>query len=101
MNKWIRFGLGLAISVASMAWALKDSKLKETWAEVVASSWGKTLVIYFFVLASIHIFRTLRWGNLLSGIEKVPFKQLNEASAIGFMMLVCCRFAWASSRGPS
>ena len=92
MNKWIRFGLGLAISVASMAWALKDSKLKETWAEVVASSWGKTLVIYFFVLASIHIFRTLRWGNLLSGIEKVPFKQLNEASAIGFMMLVVLPF---------
>ncbi len=36
--------------------------------------------------------RTLRWGNLLSGMEVVPFKKLNEASAIGFMMLIILPF---------
>jgi hypothetical protein len=43
-------------------------------------------------LALIHIARTLRWGNLMAGLEKVPFQKLNEASAIGFMMLIILPF---------
>lgn len=92
MNKWVKFGLGIAVSVASMWWALKDANLEETKNAVLSASWARTLIGYFFVLVAIHVFRTLRWGNLLSGIEKVPFKQLNEASAIGFMMLVVLPF---------
>ncbi len=92
VNKWIKFGLGLSISVASMWWALKDANLQQTWNAVVAASWAKTLFLYFWVLLAIHILRTLRWGNLLSGIETIPFKKLNEASAIGFMMLVVLPF---------
>lgn len=92
MNRWVKFGLGIAVSVASLWWALKDANLELTWNAVKAASWGKTLFIYFWMLVAIHVFRTLRWGNLLSGIEKVPFKQLNEASAIGFMMLVVLPF---------
>ena len=92
MNKWVKFGLGLAVSVGSMWWALKDAKLAETLNAVVSASWAKTLVLYFGILVVVHIARTLRWGNLLSGLEKVPFKQLNEASAIGFMMLVVLPF---------
>lgn len=92
MNRWIKFGLGIGVSVASLWWALKDAKLSETWNAVVSASWAKTTFIYVLFLIAIHIFRTLRWGNLLSGIEKVPFKKLNEASAIGFMMLVVLPF---------
>lgn len=92
MNRWIKFGLGIAVSVASMTWALWDAKLAETWNAVVSASWAKTLFLYLFILAAIHLFRTLRWGNLLSGLEKVPFNKLNEASAIGFMMLVVLPF---------
>lgn len=92
MNKWLKFGLGLAVSGASMWWALKDANLSATWNAVVSSSWAWTLFFYFWVLVFIHVFRTLRWGNLLSGIEQVPFSKLNEASAIGFMMLVVLPF---------
>lgn len=92
MNRWIKFGLGLAISVVSMWWALKDANLQETWNAVVSASWAKTLFIYFWTLVAIHVLRTLRWGNLLSGLEKISFKKLNEASAIGFMMLVVLPF---------
>ncbi len=75
-----------------MTWALWDVKLSEVWTAVLSARWAWTLFIYFWVLVAIHIFRTLRWGNLLSGIEKVPFSKLNEASAIGFMMLVVLPF---------
>ena len=92
MNKWVKFGLGIAISVASMWWALKDADRQQTWNAFVSANWAWTLFCYFWVLVIIHLTRTLRWGNLLSGIEKVPLKQLNEASAIGFMMLVVLPF---------
>ena len=92
MNKWVKFGLGLAVSGASMTWALWGTNLEATKNAVLSASWASTLVVYFVVLVFIHLFRTLRWGNLLSGIEKVPFSKLNEASAIGFMMLVVLPF---------
>lgn len=93
MNKWIKFGLGIAVSVASMTWALWDTKLEETKIAVLSANWAQTLLVYSFVfLPLIHVCRTLRWGNLLSGLERVPFKKLNEASAIGFMMLVVLPF---------
>lgn len=92
MNRWIKFGLGLAVSVASMTWALWDTDLEKTKIAVLSASWAKTVVVYSFFLLAIHVFRTLRWGNLLSGLEQVPYKKLNEASAIGFMMLVVLPF---------
>jgi uncharacterized protein (TIRG00374 family) len=47
---------------------------------------------YLGILTLIHICRTLRWGCLLSGMERVRFRPLNEASAIGFMMLLVLPF---------
>jgi glycosyltransferase 2 family protein len=44
------------------------------------------------VLAMVHVFRTLRWGCLLSALAPVPFRRLNDASAIGFMMLLVLPF---------
>ncbi len=92
MNRWVKFGLGIAISIASLWWALKDAKLAETWQAIGSVNWAVTLFIYFWILAAIHVLRTLRWGNLLSGMERIPFKQLHEVSAIGFMMLVVLPF---------
>lgn len=92
VSRWVKFGLGIAISIASMWWALKDARLAQTWQAVVSANWTVTLFIFFWTLAAVHVFRTLRWGNLLSGMAQIPFKQLNEASAIGFMMLVVLPF---------
>jgi len=47
---------------------------------------------YFGILTIIHLARTLRWGCLLSGLERVPFRSLHEAAGIGFMMLLVLPF---------
>ena len=50
------------------------------------------LLSYLLIVSFIHVARTLRWGHLLSGLEKVPFRVLNEVSAIGFMLLMILPF---------
>jgi uncharacterized protein (TIRG00374 family) len=92
VNRWIKFGLSLAITIGCMWWTLKGMQWEETKNALLSANWAFTLPVYLGVLAVIHIARTLRWGNLMSGLEKVPFKQLNEASAIGFMMLIILPF---------
>ena len=46
------------------------------------------LALYLVPLLLIHLMRTVRWGILLAPLEKVPFKRLNSASAIGFFALM-------------
>lgn len=91
MSRWIKFGLSLAITAVSLWWTFRDTRWDEMWASLRYANWSM-LVWYLGVLTIIHVARTLRWGNLMSGIEKVPFKPLNEASAIGFMMLIILPF---------
>ena len=92
MNRWIKFGLSLAITVGCMWWTLSGMDWEKTKNALLSANWIVTLPAYLLVLVVIHLARTLRWGNLMSGLEKVPFKQLNEASAIGFMMLIILPF---------
>lgn len=92
MSRWIKFGVSLAITAVCLWWTFKDTRWEEMWTALQSADWGWTLFKYGLVLAVIHLARTLRWGNLLSGLEKVPFKKLNEASAIGFMMLIILPF---------
>lgn len=92
MNRWIKLGLSLAITFVCMWWTFKDMHWEETKNALLSANWVTTLLSYSMVLLLIHVARTLRWGNLMSGLEKVPFKQLNEASAIGFMMLIILPF---------
>lgn len=60
--------------------------------ESLKSAHYRWLIPYLMLLLLAHVFRVLRWGNLLSGMEKIPFRQLNEASSIGFMMLLVMPF---------
>lgn len=91
MNRWIKFGLGLAVTALCLWWTFKDTDFKLMMVALTSANW---LVLIPFMMSSvvIHICRVSRWGNLLSGLEKVPFKKLNEASAIGFMMLIILPF---------
>ena len=91
MSRWINFGLSLAITAASLWWTFRGTDWDGLAASIRYANWW-ALLWYFLILCVIHVARTLRWGNLMSGIEKVPFKGLNEASAIGFMMLVILPF---------
>lgn len=83
--------LSILVTIAFSWWTFRDTKWNELWASLKSANY-LWLVPYFASLLAIHLCRTLRWGCLLSGIEKVPFRQLNEASGIGFMMLIVLPF---------
>ncbi|WP_164000855.1 lysylphosphatidylglycerol synthase transmembrane domain-containing protein [Pyxidicoccus caerfyrddinensis] len=91
MKRAVKLLASLLVTFLFMWWAFRDTD----WATQVASlkaanyAW---VVPYFGCLLVIHLLRTLRWGCLLSGLEKVPFRKLNEASGIGFMMLLVLPF---------
>jgi uncharacterized protein (TIRG00374 family) len=83
--------VSLGITGVCFWWTFRNTHWDEMWASLRTARWWM-LVPYMAVLFGIHMCRTLRWGNLLSGMEKVKFGPLNEASAIGFMMLLVLPF---------
>lgn len=91
MSRWIKFGLSLLITTACLWWTFRGTHWDELWASLRFANWSM-LLWYLVLLTAVHVTRTLRWGNLLSGLERVPFRPLNEASAIGFMMLIILPF---------
>lgn len=91
MNRAVKLTASLLVTLAFSWWAFRNAD----WASQVASLKSANylwVVPYFVVLMLIHVARTLRWGCLLSGLERVPFRKLNEASGIGFMMLLVLPF---------
>lgn len=92
MGKWIKFGVSLLVTVLCLWWTFKDTQWAPMINAIKSANWAVTLPVYVLSLVVIHVLRTLRWGNLLSPLEQVPFKKLNEASAIGFMMLLILPF---------
>lgn len=92
MKRWIQLAVSLLITAICLWWTFKDTNFSEMWQSLRAARWATTLFVYFWILVLIHLARTMRWGNLLSPLEKVPFKKLNEASGIGFMMLIILPF---------
>ncbi|MDP3501477.1 MAG: lysylphosphatidylglycerol synthase transmembrane domain-containing protein [Myxococcales bacterium] len=91
LGKWVKFSVSLAITVGCLYLTFKDTRWPEMWGSLRSANYA-WVAAYVLVLAVIHVARTMRWGNLLSGLERVPFKPLNEASAIGFMMLIILPF---------
>jgi glycosyltransferase 2 family protein len=91
VKRSLKLAASLAITLAFTAWAFRDTHWSEQWASLKAAHYC-WLLPYLVVLSLIHVFRTLRWGCLLSGLAKVPFRPLNDASAIGFMMLLVLPF---------
>lgn len=103
MKRWLKYGISLAITAVCLYLVFRDlgkpveAGVATTYFDVMmtalaSASWASTLSLYLLVLVVIHLARTLRWGNLMSSLEAVPFKPLNEASAIGFMMLIALPF---------
>jgi uncharacterized protein (TIRG00374 family) len=106
LKRWIKLGLSLAITGVSFWWTFRhmwEPSITCTTPDCTYTRWFDMwlslknanyvlLLPYLGVLTAIHLFRTWRWGNLLSGLEKVKFGPLNEASGIGFMMLIVLPF---------
>ena len=91
VKRALNLTLSLAITSVSFWWTFKDTRWDVMWASLRSANY-LWVIPYVLVLLAIHVCRTARWGHLLSGLEKVPFKKLNEAAAIGFMMLVVLPF---------
>ncbi len=84
-----------AISICMTALGLWLSFRHTDWNAMKASLVGakyQWVVVYFVILLLNHLFRTIRWGYLLSGIARIPFEKLNNASGIGGMFLVILPF---------
>jgi uncharacterized membrane protein YbhN (UPF0104 family) len=87
VKRLLKFVLSLLLTAVLGWWAFRDTNWQEQWQSLRSANYW-WLIPYFSILLVIHLCRTLRWGSLLSGMERVRFRQLNEAAGIGFMMLL-------------
>lgn len=90
-RKVLRLVASVGVTGLFTWWAFRDTDWSQQWQSLKGASY-LWLLPHMAVLLVIHLLRTVRWGMLLSGIEKVPFRPLNEASAIGFMLLLVLPF---------
>jgi uncharacterized membrane protein YbhN (UPF0104 family) len=91
VKRAVKLVASLLVTVLFSWWAFKDTDWKDQWASLRSADYIYVLP-YVGILLLIHLCRTLRWGYLLSGLQRVPFRPLNEASGIGFMMLLVLPF---------
>jgi hypothetical protein len=91
VKRAVKLVASILVTLLFSWWAFRDTDWTAQWASLRAANYA-WLVPYFGILLLIHVLRTLRWGCLLSGLERVPFRRLNEASGIGFMMLLVLPF---------
>ncbi len=99
MKNALKLALSLLITGVCFWWTFKDTHWKEIWASASTANY-LWLLPYLVILTFVHLARTLRWGAMLSGIEKVKFQALNEASGIGFMMLIVLPFRMGEFARP-
>ncbi len=91
MKRALKLFLSLAVTAVCFWWTFKDVNWRGMWVSLKEANY-LWLIPYLALLFGVHLCRTLRWGAYLSGLEKVPFRALNEASGIGFMMLIVLPF---------
>ncbi|SEL15645.1 hypothetical protein SAMN05444354_104139 [Stigmatella aurantiaca] len=91
MKRAVKLVASVLVTLLFSWWAFRNTDWRSQWASLRSANYLYVLP-YFGILTLIHVFRTLRWGCLLSGIERVPFRPLNQASGIGFMMLLVMPF---------
>lgn len=87
----IRIVASLAVSCAFVWLSLRHTDVRAV-GEALWAADAAPLAGYFAILLVVHVVRTARWGILLRPVARVGFRRLNEACAIGFMMLVVLPF---------
>lgn len=91
MKRTLKFLASLLVTLLFCYLAFRGTDWSAMWASVLSANYLWVLP-YMGILAAIHVCRALRWGALLSRMERISFKTLNEAAAIGFMMLIVLPF---------
>ena len=83
----LRLAISLAVSAAFIWLSLRHTDVRSV-ARAIASANPVPLLGYLGILLVVHGVRTVRWHLLLQSVGPVGLRRVNEASAIGFMMLV-------------
>ncbi len=83
----LRTVLSLAMSAVFVWLSLRHTDLRAV-GRAMADADVTRVAAYVLFLLVIHLVRTIRWGILLKPLGRVPFKLLNSASAVGWMMLM-------------
>ncbi|HYH98154.1 lysylphosphatidylglycerol synthase transmembrane domain-containing protein [Hyalangium sp.] len=91
MKRALKLGASVLVTLIFTWWAFRETDWQAQWNSLRSANYLYVLP-YFGILILIHLCRTVRWGCLLSGMERVPFRKLNQASGIGFMMLLVLPF---------
>lgn len=79
--------IGIIISAGFIYLSLKGIELDEVWVSLKGTRYGFLLpaaLIVFFV----QVLRSIRWGVILSPIEKIDQKTLFPITCIGFMAII-------------
>jgi uncharacterized protein (TIRG00374 family) len=83
----LRIVLSLAASGFFIFLSLRHTDLRSVMA-ATANADPRPVLGYLAILIAVHFVKTIRWGLLLEPLGGVTFRQLNSASAIGFMLMV-------------
>src|SRR3989442_8096989 len=83
----VRTVLSLAMSAVFVWLSLRHTDVRAV-GRAMAEADTARIAAYVALLLVIHLVRTVRWGLLLRPLGKVPFKRLNSASAVGWMLLM-------------
>lgn len=83
--KWLKLAFGVLVTLGFGYWAFRDTNWSEQWDSFRAAR-VEWLLAFAGLMVAAHFVRTLRWGALLSGIERVRFWPLNQASGIGMTL---------------
>jgi conserved hypothetical protein len=91
VKRLLKLLASLAVTLAFGWWAFRDTHWAEQWSSLRAANYAWVLP-YLGILLLIHLSRTARWRALLASQERLRFRAVNDASAIGFMMLLVLPF---------
>ena len=83
----VRTVLSLAMSAVFVWLSLRHTDVRAV-GRAMAEADTARIAAYVALLLVIHLVRTVRWGLLLRPLGNVPFKRLNSASAVGWMLLM-------------
>jgi len=84
---WGRLLLSFGLTGLFGWWAFHDLNWADMWASLRTANF-LWLVPHVVMLQCVHWLRVLRWGSLLSGLERVRFRALNASTAVGNMLFV-------------
>lgn len=88
-NRWVQLGLGGAVSVACLWWAVSDLRRDKNALQQIQSAFSqadyRTLPVFWLMLATFYILKAWRWQLLLRPLgEYRTFRDCLPPTMVGF-----------------